>query len=173
MAFVFPHLMAYGMKTSASPAHKEINDRLEGLQQKHQLSTSLRAQRAALKQTEIDQGLAALVKTLHLMIPSVRATSIRPEEERLRGALEAVEDELKRPGGLGRMKGKLSELWTAVNALKAMKERARASSGGASEGGGGGQQVEWQVVDEGGLNELAGVSPAFFPFHPASKIDGY
>ncbi|KAG8877919.1 hypothetical protein FRB97_002917 [Tulasnella sp. 331] len=136
---------------------KEANDRLEALQQKHQLSTSLRAQRAALKQTEIDQGLAALVKTLHLMIPSVRATSIRPEEERLRGALEAVEDELKRPGGLGRMKGKLSELWTAVNALKAMRERARASSGGTSEGGGGGQQVEWQVIDEGGLNELAGV----------------
>ncbi|KAG9001008.1 hypothetical protein FRB94_005032 [Tulasnella sp. JGI-2019a] len=136
---------------------KEANDRLEALQQKHQLATSLRAQRTALKQTEIDQGLATLVKTLHLMIPSVRATSIRPEEERLRSVLEAVEDELKRPGGLGRMKGKLSELWTAVSALKAMKERARAAGGGGADGGGGGQQVEWAVVDEAALNELTGV----------------
>ena len=98
------------------------------------------------------------MKRLHLMIPSIRATSIRPEEERLRAALESVEDELKRPGGLGRMKGKLSELWTAVGALKAMKERRALSSGGPGTDGAASNSVEWAVVDENGLNELAAVS---------------
>lgn len=82
------------------------------------------------------------------MIPTVRSSSIRPEEEALRAALESIDEELKRPGGLGRMKGKLSELWTAVGALGAMRERARKA--GEEFGG-------WQVRDEASLNELAQV----------------
>jgi len=123
----------------------ELRARLEAVAQKHTLSTSLRAQKAAIAHTELKQRLTALVRHLHLLIPSVRSSSIRPEEEALRAALENVDDELKRPGGLGRMKGKLSDLWTAVGALAAVKQRANASEG----------SVEWAVVDEEGLNELA------------------
>lgn len=84
-----------------------------------------------------------------MLLPILRSTSIRPEEEALRAVLESIDEDLKRPGGLGRMKGKLSELWTSVGALSAMKERARQSG---TEG-----PTEWAVVDDDGLNELAQV----------------
>ncbi|KAG8906764.1 hypothetical protein FRC00_012359, partial [Tulasnella sp. 408] len=124
----------------------ELASRLEAIAQKHTLTTSVRAQKAAQAQTQIKQRITALVQHLHFMIPTVRSSSIRPEEEALRAALESIDEELKRPGGLGRMKGKLSELWTAVGALGAMRERARKA--GEEFGG-------WQVRDEASLNELA------------------
>ncbi|KAG9005902.1 hypothetical protein FRB90_010144, partial [Tulasnella sp. 427] len=124
----------------------ELASRLEAMAQKHALMTSVRAQKAAQAQTQIKQRITSLVQHLHFMIPTVRSSSIRPEEEALRAALESIDEELKRPGGLGRMKGKLSELWTAVGALGAMRERARKA--GEEFGG-------WQVRDEASLNELA------------------
>lgn len=127
---------------------QELASRLEAIAQKHTLTTSVRAQKAAQAQTQIKQRITALVQHLHFMIPTVRSSSIRPEEEALRAALESIDEELKRPGGLGRMKGKLSELWTAVGALGAMRERARKA--GEEFGG-------WQVRDEASLNELAQV----------------
>jgi nuclear pore complex protein Nup54 len=82
---------------------------------------------------------------LHLLIPAIRSSSIRPEEEQLRGKLEEIEEEVKR----GRMKGKLNELWALIGAVNAARERGGGKSGGTS--------GEWAVVDEEGLAQIAQV----------------
>jgi nuclear pore complex protein Nup54 len=79
------------------------------------------------------------------LIPSVRSSSIRPEEEQLRSSLEELEEELRR----GRMKGKVNELWALLGAVNASKERSRNGIG------------EWAVVDEEGLAQLTQVSKQF------------
>ena len=86
---------------------------------------------------------------LHLLIPTLRSSSIRPEEEALRAALEEIDEEIRRPGGMGRMRGKLNELWALVGAVKAARER---DAKGVSDG-----NVEWAVVDEEGLAQIAQV----------------
>ena len=50
---------------------------------------------------------------MHLLIPSVRFSAIRPEEEEMRGKLEEIEDELWK----GRVKGRLNELWALLGAV--------------------------------------------------------
>ena len=87
---------------------------------------------------------------LHLLVPALRSSALRPEEEALRAALEEVDEEVRRPGGTGRIRGKLNELWALVGAVAAARERDR-------RGGGGGGGVEWAVVDEDGLAQLAQV----------------
>jgi len=72
----------------------------------------------------------------------VRSSSIRVEEEGLRGRLEEMEEELKR----GRVKGKLNEMWALLGAVGAFMERGR----GDGQGGLG----EWAVVDEEGLAQI-------------------
>jgi nuclear pore complex protein Nup54 len=138
---------------------QELNARLDAISQKHSLSTSIRAQKAARSEQEIKQRLTSLIRHLHLLIPTVRSSSIRPEEEALRVALENVEGDLQ----LGKTRGKLSELANAIAALKAMRERARQSGG---DGGG----VEWTVVDEDGLGQLVQVrsKPANRSTYPLS-----
>jgi nuclear pore complex protein Nup54 len=89
------------------------------------------------------------VQHLHLLIPTLRSSSIRPEEEALRAALEEIDDEIRRPGGMGRMRGKLNELWALIGAVKAVRER---DAKGVSDG-----NVEWAVVDEEGLAQIAQV----------------
>jgi nuclear pore complex protein Nup54 len=79
---------------------------------------------------------------MHLLIPNVRSSSIRPEEEELRGKLEEVEEELRR----GRTKAKLNELWALLGAVMAGIEKGRGSSGG-----------EWAVVDEEGMAQIVQV----------------
>lgn len=83
------------------------------------------------------------------MIPALRSSSIRPEEEALRAALEEIDEEIRRPGGMGRMRGKLNELWALVGAVSAARERDRK---GGSDG-----NVEWAVVDDEGLAQIAQV----------------
>jgi nuclear pore complex protein Nup54 len=87
------------------------------------------------------------VQHLHLLIPTLRSSSIRPEEEALRAALEEIDQEIRRPGGMGRMRGKLNELWALIGAVKAVRER---DAKGVSDG-----NVEWAVVDEDGLSQIA------------------
>jgi len=89
------------------------------------------------------------VQHLHLLLPSVRSSAIRPEEEQLRTALERVGDELNRPA----VKGKLNELWAAVQAVGAMRERERRAAGGSASGA-----TAYQVVDEEGLKQITAVS---------------
>ena len=86
---------------------------------------------------------------LHLLIPTLRSSSIRPEEEALLAALEEIDEEIRRPGGMGRMRGKLNELWALIGAVKAARER---DAKGVSDG-----NVEWAVVDEDGLAQIAQV----------------
>jgi nuclear pore complex protein Nup54 len=90
-----------------------------------------------------------LVQHLHLLIPALRSSSIRPEEEALRATLEEIDEEIRRPGGTGRIRGKLNELWALVGAISAARERDRK---GGSDG-----SVEWAVVDEDGLAQIAQV----------------
>jgi len=90
--------------------------------------------------------LLRLVQHLHLLIPALRSSSIRPEEEALRSALEEIDEEIRRPGGMGRMRGKLNELWALVGAVSAARERDGKGNDGA---------VEWAVVDDEGLAQIA------------------
>lgn len=48
---------------------------------------------------------------------------------------------------MGRMRGKLNELWALIGAVKAVRER---DAKGVSDG-----NVEWAVVDEEGLAQIA------------------
>jgi nuclear pore complex protein Nup54 len=85
-----------------------------------------------------------------LLIPALRSSSIRPEEEALRAALEEIDGEIRRPGGMGRIVGKLNELWALVGAVNAVRGNSKGSTDG----------VEWAVVDEDGLNQIVQVRPS-------------
>ena len=117
--------------------------------QRHELSNTPRLHRATAQQTQLTHRLLRLVQHLHLLIPTLRSSSIRPEEEALRAALEEIDEEIRRPGGMGRMRGKLNELWALIGAVKAARER---DAKGVSDG-----NVEWAVVDEEGLAQIAQV----------------
>lgn len=126
---------------------QELSTRITALTRQHQLSNAPRLQRAAALQTQLTHRVLKVVQHLHLLIPAVRSSAIRPEEEAIRAALEDVDQEIRRPGGIGRMRGKLNELWALVGAVSAARERDhRAGS------------VEWAVVDEQGLSQLAQVT---------------
>lgn len=90
--------------------------------------------------------ITMLARHLHLLIPTVRSSTMRGGEEKLRAALEAMEGELRKPGGLGRVDGRVGELWGAVN-------RAKVAYGNGKKGG----EDSWAVGDEDGLKELAKV----------------
>ncbi|OCH91182.1 hypothetical protein OBBRIDRAFT_729273 [Obba rivulosa] len=123
---------------------KELQTRIGALIQRHQLSNASRLQRAQALQTQLTHRTLKLIQHLHLLIPALRSSAIRPEEEELRSALEEIDQEIRRPGGTGSMRGKLNELWALVGAVNAARERDRR-----------GGNVEWTVVDEDGLNQLA------------------
>jgi nuclear pore complex protein Nup54 len=89
-------------------------------------------------QVELTARLAKLIHHLHLFIPSVRSTSIRPDEEALRAQLEAIEAELRRPGGLGRVGGRIGELWGLVGRIRGQKETGRLGTD---------KEAGWAVVD--------------------------
>ncbi|EMD36850.1 hypothetical protein CERSUDRAFT_114774 [Gelatoporia subvermispora B] len=123
---------------------KELHTRIGALTQRHQLSNASRLQRAQALQTQLVHRTLKLIQHLHLLIPTLRSSAIRPEEEELRTALEEIDQEIRRPGGTGSLRGKLNELWALVGAVNAARERDRRTGG-----------VEWAVVDEDGLNQLA------------------
>ena len=132
-------------QTSQSAAHiqklTELQSRLSGLQTQHSVSNTSRLLRAMSMQTQLIQRIMRLAQHLHLLIPSIRSSALRPEEEALRGKLEETEEEMRR----ARVKGRLNELWALIGALGAGVEKA-----GASAGAGG----EWAVVDEEGLAQI-------------------
>jgi nuclear pore complex protein Nup54 len=79
-------------------------------------------------------------------MPDLRAKPISPEEEALAAALQALDAEMSAGSGSGRMRGRVNELWTALGAYKAQKER---------EGRDGGKEgAEWAVVDEKGFEDI-------------------
>jgi len=106
---------------------------LEALRTQHAVSNSSRIQRATALQIQLSQRVLHLVQHLHLLIPSVRSSALRSEEEALRGQLEEIDEDLRR----GRIKGRFNELWALIGAV-----------GAGSEG-------DWTVVDEEGLAQIA------------------
>ena len=96
-------------------------------------------------QVELTAHLAKLIHHLHLFIPSVRSTSIRPDEEALRAQLEAIEAELRRPGGLGRVGGRIGELWGLVGRVRAQREAGRLGAD---------REAGWAVVDGPAFEEI-------------------
>jgi nuclear pore complex protein Nup54 len=144
-------------QTQQATAHqeklKEIRARIEKLSERHVLANAPRLQKLGSAQVQLSHRLLRLVQHLHLLIPALRSSSIRPEEETLRAALEEIDGEIRRPGGMGRIVGKLNELWALVGAVNAMRG---ANSKGNTDG------VEWAVVDEEGLNQIVQVWPLSF-----------
>ncbi|EIN14470.1 hypothetical protein PUNSTDRAFT_110559 [Punctularia strigosozonata HHB-11173 SS5] len=131
--------------TSHQERLKELQTRIKALAQRHELSNSVRLQKAAKMQVQLQQRLLRLAQHLHLLIPSLRSSSIRPEEEALRAALEEIDEEIRRPGGLSRLQGRLSELWAALNSVLVARQRA----------GKNGDSSQWAVVDDEGLAQIA------------------
>lgn len=125
---------------------QELQQRISALTQRHQLSNASRLHRASALQTQLTHRVIKLVQHLHLLIPALRSSALRPEEEALRTALEEIDDEVRRPGGTGRIRGKLNELWALVGAVTAARQQDRRTGG-----------VEWAVVDEDGLAQIAQV----------------
>ncbi|EIM87243.1 uncharacterized protein STEHIDRAFT_96293 [Stereum hirsutum FP-91666 SS1] len=127
----------------------ELQSRISQLSSAHALSTSPRLNKAIAAQTQLTHRLLKLVTHLHLLIPALRSSAIRPEEEALRGALEEMEGEVlsrrggaNAVGGMGRLVARLNEMWALVGALNALK------SGNDEQG------VSWAVVDEDGLSQI-------------------
>lgn len=77
-------------------------------------------------------------------------------------ALEDIDEEVRRPGGIGKMRAKLNELWALVGALSAAREQD------AKEGG-----VGWAVVDEDGLERIAQVRASGLESRTKSDIGGF
>lgn len=147
MAIGFDDLRArVDAQTTQSASHlQKLNDlqaRLTALRNQHSVSNTSRLLRAAAQQTQLTQRLLHLVQHLHLLIPAVRSSALKSEEEALRGSLEEIEEELRR----GRVQGRLNELWARIGAIGAGSER---------NGSGSGPEAEWTVVDEEGLAQIA------------------
>lgn len=122
----------------------EIRTKLTTLSQKHVISTSLRSQKLSNNHTLLFQRVVRLSQHLHLLIPLVRSSAIRPEEEQLRGRLESMEDDLRRGSA---SKGRMNEIWGVIGQLTALKAREGMEASGEGN--------EWAVVDEEGLKRLA------------------
>ncbi|KNZ79264.1 Nucleoporin nup44 [Termitomyces sp. J132] len=119
----------------------DVKKRLDVLSERHALSNVSRLKRAAAQQTQVAQRLLGFAQHLHLLIPAIRSSAIRPEEEQLRGRLEEIEEELRR----GRLAGKMNELWALIGAVGASAEKGRSGDGSGG---------EWAVVDEEGLAQI-------------------
>ena len=83
------------------PPAQDLQTRIAALTQRHQLSNASRLQRASALQTQLTHRVLKLVQHLHLLIPALRSSALRPEEEALRAALEEIDEEVRRPGGAG------------------------------------------------------------------------
>lgn len=136
-------------QTTQSTLHlqklKDIQTRLDSLRTLHSVSNTSRLMKAATLQTQLAQKIMQLVQHLHMLIPSIRSSALRPEEEALRTKLEELEDEIRR----GRIKERLNELWAFIGAIGAGADRASAGgfNGTSTDGG-------WAVVDDEGLAQI-------------------
>ena len=134
--------------------HQELKTRIEALALRHSTSNVACLRRASAAQTQLKHRLIKLVQHLHLLVPSLRSSAIRPEEEALRLVLEDIEIEVKRREVYGgRTKAKLKELWAFVSALQAAKDREKSENKGP---------IEWTVVDEDGMEQLIQVDLLLF-----------
>jgi nuclear pore complex protein Nup54 len=130
----------------------DLKTRLTALSERHSLSNVSRHQRATQTQMQLAYRISKLCSHLHLLIPALRASAIRPEEEALRAALDSLSQEIRGPGAsnagihhMGRLRARLNELWALLGAAQAAHERGK------------GKDARWTVVDEDGLREIAQV----------------
>lgn len=158
------------VQTRVAGAHyaklQEISTRLTSLSKSAHLSLSLRLSRAELLESQLSHRTLQLIKHLHLLIPTLRSSSIRRDEEALTLRLEALVAELE--GGRGKkgesLKGRMVELWGLLGEVKSERERDRNAAGG---------REGWAVVDENAMNELATVRPCFsLRFYVSSRPKG-
>lgn len=108
------------------------------------ISHSPRLQRAALMHAQLAARLLKLIKHLHLLLPTLRASSIRSEEEKLKADLESTNEIVKK----ARIGGRVNEAWALVGALKSRKEEGKSL----------GAETGWAIVDDDGMKELQHVS---------------
>lgn len=144
---------------------QEISTRLSTVSSSSHLSLSLRLSRSQLLQTQLSHRTLLLIRHLHLLIPTLRSSSIRREEEALLQRLEELTNELGASGGRGtggNVKGRMMELWALIGQVRGERERDIRANGGGGEGGGAGGKEGWAVVDEEAMERLATVSPCLF-----------
>jgi nuclear pore complex protein Nup54 len=142
------------VETMLNDTFQQLKTRVEALSQCHSTSNASRLNRASTQQIQLTHRLLKLIQHLHLLIPAVRSSAIRPEEEALRGMLEEIDEVVRgRGGGMGRMRGKVNELWAVIGVLG----RGKRDGGTARTSAGTDAGVEWSVVDEEGLSQIAHV----------------
>lgn len=152
-----------GEATRQSSHLKTINERISALEQKHSLSDSVRTSAAMKRQAALHHRIVSIARKSHVLIPSLRGTNVTKEEEALRSKLEACEAELESAGGSeggglsggagatsGRLRARVNELWSMLGAVKTRREMLEQEGRKPS--------VEWAVVDERGVQEVANVS---------------
>ncbi|KAF7305143.1 C2H2-type domain-containing protein [Mycena kentingensis (nom. inval.)] len=122
-----------------------------------QSTNHTRAARLAATHIQLYHRILQVAAHLHLLIPAVRGSAMRLEEEGMRAALEEVKAEVGIGGSgtgagargaaasAGRIRSKIAELWAVVGALSAARDAATGMAG----------QGEWKVVDEDGLARIA------------------
>ncbi|PWN24083.1 hypothetical protein BCV69DRAFT_19733 [Microstroma glucosiphilum] len=152
-----------GEATRQSSHLKTINERISALEQKHSLSDSVRTSAAMKRQAALHHRIVSIARKSHVLIPSLRGTSVTKEEEALRSKLEACEAELESAGGSdgsglggsgsgatsGRLRARVNELWSMLGAVKTRREMLEQEGRKPS--------VEWAVVDERGVEEVANI----------------
>lgn len=129
----------------------ELSKKIEALQQKHELSNSVRAQAAVQMQARIRQRLLGLIKYCYMMIPALRGHGISGEEDRLFAVLRQCEAQINGTDfgahSHVRLSARMNELWAQIGVERARREALR------SQGRIGGD-TEWAVVDEAALGEI-------------------
>lgn len=139
----------------------DLRKRLDDLSTKHTLSNSVRIAAISRKQTSLHHRLISIARKIHLLIPALRGQSVTVREEQLKSILQSCELELESislgaSDGRGavnyttRLRGRINELWALLGSVKARREVALASEGNSG-------QLEWAVVDESALDDVAKV----------------
>jgi nuclear pore complex protein Nup54 len=130
---------------------QSFSNRLSALTSTHITKTTPALALIQLRQRTLSAQLTLIVTHLHMLIPTVRSTAIKPEEEKLREVLEDIKAELGRPGGIGRVGGKMGVLWGLIGKIKGDREASAGNTG---------EDHIWEVVDEQGLQEITKVRMA-------------
>jgi nuclear pore complex protein Nup54 len=148
----------------------DLRKRLEDLTSKHTLSNSVRIAAISRKQTSLHHRIISIARRIHLLIPALRGQCVTLKEEQLKSILQNCEIELEsislgldgRPNGgvssgnnnynyTTRLRSRINELWALLGNVKAKREATMANDGNAN-------QLEWAVVDESALEDVAKVN---------------
>ncbi|TIA97732.1 hypothetical protein E3P96_03333 [Wallemia ichthyophaga] len=120
----------------------ELQEKLRKMLLNTSLDHSPRLQRAAVMHAQLSARILKIVKRLHLLLPNLRASGIKLEEEKLSTEYEHINNTIQK----ARIGGRVNESWALVGALKSRKEEGTAS-----------KSAGWQVVDDDGMMELSDI----------------